>query len=105
MATSKNQRKAAVPSSSAGFHIPRDMRLVIPLEQGHIYLLDPKNGQNLHLKLQSERGATEIARVAADGHADRLHAEFTTLAARYPHPGWADAIAALTPAEAVEQPA
>jgi hypothetical protein len=103
--TSKNQRKASVPSSTAGFQMQRDMRLLIPLHEGHVYLLDPRNGKNLHLKLQSDRGRAEIARVAADGHADRLRAEIDTLSVKYPDPGWADARAALVPAPTEEQPA
>lgn len=102
---SKNQRRSSAPSSSSGFQMQRDMRLLIPLHEGYVYLLDPKTGRNMHLKLRSERGRAEIARVAADGHADRLRAEIDTLSVKYPDPGWTDARAALVPAPTEEQPA
>jgi hypothetical protein len=96
---SKNQRKGK-PVSTGPFQIPRDMKLVIPLGEGHCYLLDPSNGKNLHLKLGSEKAALEFARVAALGHGPRIEKEVQALALRYPHPQWATAIAAVRVQEA-----
>ncbi|MFM7087991.1 MAG: hypothetical protein ACKOW9_00440 [Candidatus Paceibacterota bacterium] len=72
-----------------------DMRLIIPLQGGHIYLLDPANGHNIHLKLGSERAAAELARVSSLGYAEKLTNELNALSKKYPEDDWASAKTAV----------
>ena len=103
MAVSKNQRKASVPGSTGGFTIPGDSRLVVPLGAGHCYLLDPANGNNLHLKVGSPESIEHISRVFATSFGPSLRKQIVFQASRFPDVPWLALLAAIEAPEVIEE--
>lgn len=85
---SKNQR-TATPTSSKTMQLVGDVRLITPLNQGkHARVYNVVTGTNPHVATDSEAFDAHIADLVSAGHAGRVNAELTKLAAEHPGDGW-----------------
>ncbi|MEU2613969.1 hypothetical protein ABZ570_20650 [Micromonospora sp. NPDC007271] len=90
--TSKTAR-ASVRAGQAGqggaLSVLGEFKYVIPLNGGkHAYVRNLTNGKTAHLRTDSEAFVEEIRTLAAAGHAAKVRAELSGLAAAYPDHGW-----------------
>ena len=82
MARSKNSRGSA--PSHKGTSISGDISLIQPLNGGlHAYVTTPK-GFSKHVATSSEAFTSELAILDEAGYTERVSAELTALAARFP---------------------
>jgi hypothetical protein len=73
------------------------IRRIIPLNDGrHCYLADPLTGANKHLATNSHEFISLVATLARLGLRDRLAAELSDFAARWPDSAWPEVYANLT---------
>jgi hypothetical protein len=90
--TSKTAR-ASVRAGQAGqggaLSVLGEFKYLIPLNGGkHAYVRNLTNGKTNHLRTDSEAFVEEIRTLAGAGHAAKIRAEITGLAATYPTDGW-----------------
>lgn len=91
--TSKTAR-ASVRAGQAGaggaLSVLGEFKYLIPLNHGkNAYVRNLTNGKTVHLRTDSEAFVEEIRVLAGAGHAAKLRAELTALAAAHPADGWA----------------
>jgi hypothetical protein len=90
--TSKTAR-ASVRAGQAGpggaLSVLGEFKYLIPLNSGkHAYVRNLTNGRTAHLRTDSEAFVEEIRTLAAAGHAAKIRAEISGLAAANPGHGW-----------------
>jgi hypothetical protein len=90
--TSKTAR-ASVRAGQAGqggaLSVLGEFKYLIPLNGGkHAYVRNLTNGRTVHLRTDSEAFVEEIRTLAAAGHAAKIRAEISGLAAAHPEHGW-----------------
>ena len=90
--TSKTAR-ASVRAGQAGaggaLSVLGEFKYLIPLNHGkNAYVRNLTNGKTLHLRTDSEAFVEEIRVLAGAGHATKVRAELTALAAAHPSDGW-----------------
>jgi hypothetical protein len=90
--TSKTAR-ASVRAGQAGqggaLSVLGEFKYLIPLNGGkHAYVRNLTNGKTAHLRTDSEAFIEEIRVLAAAGHAAKVRAEISGLAAAHPDHGW-----------------
>ena len=91
--TSKTAR-ASVRAGQAGaaggaLSVLGEFKYLIPLNHGkNAYVRNLTNGKTLHLRTDSDAFVEEIRVLAGAGHAAKVRAELTALAAAHPADGW-----------------
>jgi len=90
--TSKTAR-ASVRAGQAGqggaLSVLGEFKYLIPLNGGkHAYVRNLTNGKTVHLRTDSDAFVEEIRTLAGAGHATKIRAEITGLAAQFPGDGW-----------------
>jgi hypothetical protein len=91
--TSKTAR-ASVRAGQAGaaggaLSVLGEFKYLIPLNHGrHAYVRNLTNGKTAHLRTDSDAFVEEIRTLATAGHAAKIRAELTGLAAQSPPHGW-----------------
>ncbi|ASW56168.1 hypothetical protein [Plantactinospora sp. KBS50] len=90
--TSKTAR-ASVRAGQAGqggaLSVLGEFKYLIPLNKGkHAYVRNLLNGKTVHLRTDSEAFVEEIRALATGGHAAKIRAELSGLAAEHPSDGW-----------------
>ncbi|MEE6262262.1 hypothetical protein [Plantactinospora sonchi] len=90
--TSKTAR-ASVRAGQAGqggaLSVLGEFKYLIPLNGGkHAYVRNLLNGKTTHLRTDSDAFVEEIRALAGAGHAAKIRAELTSLAATHPSDGW-----------------
>lgn len=90
--TSKTAR-ASVRAGQAGqggaLSVLGEFKYLIPLNKGkHAYVRNLLNGKTVHLRTDSEAFVEEIRALATAGHAAKIRAELSGLAAAHPSDGW-----------------
>ena len=90
--TSKTAR-ASVRAGQAGaagaLSVLGEFKYLIPLNGGkHVYVRNLTNGKTNHLRTDSDAFVEEIKVLAGAGHAAKIRAELTGLAAAFPAHGW-----------------
>jgi hypothetical protein len=90
--TSKTAR-ASVRAGQAGaggaLSVLGEFKYLIPLNNGKfVYVRNLTNGKTNHLRTDSDAFVEEIKVLAGAGHAAKIRAELTGLAAAFPAHGW-----------------
>jgi hypothetical protein len=85
-----------------------DVSRIVPLGGGtHAYVLDPRDGKTVHVKVASDRFIEVLSELVEAGHGDRMRRDLAELVEKYP--SFAEASerleAALAPAPAEEEDA
>ncbi len=91
MAVNKNNRKVMAKPSS-GYTESNTSSRFVPLHAGYTYMRDPRNGQNHHVLVNSERFNTLLDEFVATVGKERIVTELEALSRRYPADGWATAL-------------
>ncbi|MFC0533212.1 hypothetical protein [Phytohabitans kaempferiae] len=89
--TSKTARASVRAGQGAGgaLSVLGEFKYLIPLNNGkHAYVRNLTNGKTAHLRTDSEAFVEEIRTLAGAGHAVKIRAELSALAAAYPSDGW-----------------
>lgn len=91
MAISKNNKRVLSTPTGPYTEVGQFSRFV-PLQGGHAYLRDPRNGKNYHVRINSERFDALIDEFISVIGKDRLLPELEALARRFPEDGWHKAL-------------
>lgn len=88
--TARASMRAAQSGAQGGaLSVLGEFKYVIPLNRGkHAYVRNLTNGRTAHLATDSDAFVEEIRTLAAAGHAVKVRAELSALAAAHPADGW-----------------